>query len=92
MRLSFILIAITFLFKLNAQTFHWAKQMAGPNDDFGYSITTDASGNVYAGGFYESSTITFGATTLTNVSSQVRDLSNQLELPHEQVHPCRDML
>ena len=45
----------------------WAKK-AGRNDlDAIYSVTTDTSGNVYLAGAFWSASITFGATTLTNV-------------------------
>ena len=31
----------------------WAKSMSGADFDYGFSITTDASGNVYTAGFFE---------------------------------------
>jgi hypothetical protein len=38
---------------LNAQTLTWAKQLGGTADEFGYSITVDASGNVYTTGAFQ---------------------------------------
>ena len=44
----------------------WAKKAGGSGGDYAYSIINDGSGNVYTSGFFGSSTITFGSTTLTN--------------------------
>ena len=47
----------------------WAKSAGGNDYDLGNSITTDASGNVFITGMFESDTITFGTTVLTNADN-----------------------
>src|SRR5690606_8330373 len=47
----------------------WAKSAGGINGDWGNSISTDANGNVLLTGYFSSSSITFGSTTLTNAGS-----------------------
>ncbi len=42
----------------------WAKSAGGTNYDYGWCVTTDAAGFAYFGGYYTSSSITFGAFTL----------------------------
>ena len=44
----------------------WAKSAGGIHDDEGLSIVMDTKGYIYLTGYFESSTITFGGTTLTN--------------------------
>lgn len=43
----------------------WAKNAGGTSDDVTYSITADVNSNIYAVGYFQSPTITFGTTTLT---------------------------
>lgn len=44
----------------------WAESSGGLNEDGGYSVTTDASGNAYVTGYFASTSISFGSTTLVN--------------------------
>lgn len=44
----------------------WAKRAGGSLEDEASSVSTDAAGNIYVVGFFQSNTITFGSTTLTN--------------------------
>ncbi|MBI4946189.1 MAG: T9SS type A sorting domain-containing protein [Bacteroidetes bacterium] len=44
----------------------WAKRAGGTKIDVSNGISTDVNGNVYVTGFFSSSNITFGSTTLTN--------------------------
>ncbi len=47
----------------------WAKGASGNNDDSGNSISVDAIGNSYVTGYFKSTTINFGGSTLTNSSA-----------------------
>ncbi len=52
----------------------WAKSAGGASADWGSAIATDAAGNVFVTGTYQSSSITFGVTTLTNAASSANDI------------------
>lgn len=59
---------------LTAQTpvWEWAKSAAGSEgtfEDVSTAIAVDNSGNVYSGGFFQSTTMSFGSLTLTNQSN-----------------------
>jgi len=47
----------------------WAKSMGGVLNDYGNSISVDAMGNSYIAGDFQSGTIVFGTSTLTNMGS-----------------------
>lgn len=44
----------------------WAKQAGIVNDNIGYSVATDTTGNCFVAGSFKGSTLVFGTTTLTN--------------------------
>lgn len=48
----------------------WAKSAGGTSTDTGLGISTDSNFNVYVSGWFNSPTITFGSTTLSNSGSQ----------------------
>src|ERR1700756_183233 len=56
--------------QLQAQSCPWAKKAGGTYEDGGTGIATDGSGNVYAIGYFYSTTIAFGSTTLHNIYGQ----------------------
>lgn len=59
-----------FLVKYNSDgVFGWARKYGGSNYDNVRDIDTDSDGNIYTVGHFESPTLTFGSTTLTNQGS-----------------------
>ena len=53
----------------NSGSVVWARRAGGSSDDGANSVSTDASGNVYIGGFFCSPNITFGDTTFTKIGT-----------------------
>jgi hypothetical protein len=47
-----VLFYLSLCVRLFAQDFEWAKSMGGTNNDIGFDITTDVSGNVYTTGYF----------------------------------------
>ena len=63
----FTLILFSFIcFSVNAQQWEWGRNAQGSDNDKTNAVCTDASGNVFVTGSFESPTITFGSITLTN--------------------------
>ena len=52
----------------------WAKGAGGSGFDNTSSVTTDHAGNIYVTGWFDSPSITFGSTTLTNVTGTSNDI------------------
>jgi len=52
----------------------WAKRAGNNYSDEAFGIATDLNGDVYVSGNFQSSTITFGTTTLTNTSAPHPDI------------------
>ncbi len=50
----------------------WAKSAGGITDQELRSIDVNSKGNIYVAGFFDSPTIDFGSTTLTN--KRIRDI------------------
>ena len=58
----------------NAQQWQWAKAGGGSNSDVGRQICTDGTGFVYVAGIFDSPSITFSASTLTNNNAGTNDV------------------
>ncbi|MFC2111141.1 SBBP repeat-containing protein [Bacteroidota bacterium] len=80
-RLQLKMITLIFVFfqllsgSVKSQTFSWAQHIGGVNDDIGFGIATDPSGNVYITGGFES-TVDFdpGPNTYSLSSNGLRDI------------------
>jgi hypothetical protein len=53
---------------------NWSNTAGGPDDDIGRCITTDALGNTYVTGYFMSTSIGFGTTTLNNCAVGTKEL------------------
>lgn len=51
----------------------WAKNAIGSDHDEGQSCSTDAEGNIFAGGYFTSPTLTLGSVTVTNTAEKSGD-------------------
>jgi len=59
-----------FISKLDSSSnFVWAKAMGGAYPDVGRSMVIGASGNVHVAGMFQSPSVSFGSTTLTNADN-----------------------
>jgi len=52
----------------------WVKSSGGTGMDSGFRISSDANGNIYVAGTFESDTIIFGTTVLTNANAGYTDI------------------
>lgn len=63
------IIGLSNLVNAQAPNWLWAKSSGGNTDEEALSNSTDASGNLIVTGYFYSSAVTFGTTTLTNNGS-----------------------
>ena len=52
----------------------WAKNIGGTDNDEGSSVSADLGGNIFVTGYFQSPTITFGTTILTNAAISKTDI------------------
>ncbi len=64
----FIFVVLFTYVGLFSQTCQWAEKIAGTSDDYGYSVATDADGNIYVCGNFTSSTLTLNNGKTLNSS------------------------
>jgi hypothetical protein len=48
----------------------WATSFGGVSSERAFSVSVDHDGNVYVGGYFDSPTVVFGDTTLSNLTTQ----------------------
>ena len=68
------LIGMTNLVTAQTPIWAWAKSAGGVSNEYSNAVCTDASGNVYITGTFQSSTITFGSSTLHNEATGTLDI------------------
>ncbi len=73
--LNILLVAFVIVsFNSHAQTCLWGKTGAGSGMDLGTAATSDASGNIYVTGDFQSGTLSFGSKTVTNADTFFRSV------------------
>lgn len=71
-RLHWVILLTVFCSSVNGQSssWAWAQSSSGNTDGKGKSTVTDANGNLFVTGFFQSPSITFGTITLNNAGSE----------------------
>lgn len=63
-----VLLAISTSISAQSPDWVWANRAGGSGSDDAYATATDADGNVFVTGYFTSTSVTFGSTTLTNAA------------------------